>query len=43
MQSVSLLNSIWQYIYVGLVDRKNVEGLEEAVILYGSYNMASET
>ena len=41
IQTISLLNSIWQYIYVGFVDKKSIEGLEEALILYGGYNMIS--
>jgi hypothetical protein len=34
-----MLQGIWQYIYVSLVDRDNVEGLYEAVQLYGSCDM----
>lgn len=34
-----MLHCIWQYIYVSLVDRDNVEGLYEAVQLYGSCDM----
>ena len=43
IQSESILSSIWQYLYAGLVDRANVPGLEEAVILYGLSDMKTET
>lgn len=38
-QLLSMLRCIWQYIYVALVDRDNVEGLYEAIQLYGGCDM----